>query len=64
MEEDAFWAWAAIEVLRLTGVRCEELVELTHLSIRRYVQPTGDLVPLLQVAPSKSDRERVIPADP
>ena len=64
LEDDAFWAWAVIEVLRLTGARCEELVELTHLSIRRYVQPNGEVVPLVQVAPSKSDRERVIPADP
>ena len=28
------------------------------------MQPNGEVVPLVQVAPSKSDRERVIPADP
>ncbi|HET7415649.1 MAG TPA: site-specific integrase [Arthrobacter sp.] len=63
-EESAFWAWAIIEVLRLTGVRIEELLELTHTAIRRYVPPGGEVTPLLQVAPSKTDRERVIPVSP
>jgi hypothetical protein len=40
------------------------MLELTHLSIRRYVAPTGELTPLLQIAPSKADRERVLPALP
>jgi hypothetical protein len=63
-EEDfAFWAWAAIEVLRLSGLRIEEAMELTHLSIRRYTQPTGEIIPLLQVAPSKLNAERVLPID-
>jgi integrase len=61
---DAFWTWAIIEVLRLTGIRLEELLELTHLSIRHYRLPGGELVVLLQVAPSKTDRERVIPVCP
>ena len=55
---------AVIEVLRRTGVRIEELLELTHLSLRQYQAPTGEMVPLLQISPSKTDRERVIPADP
>jgi hypothetical protein len=38
-ETEAFWAWAAIEVMRLSGLRIEEVMELTHLSIRRYTQP-------------------------
>ncbi|MFF2317961.1 tyrosine-type recombinase/integrase [Arthrobacter sp. NPDC058097] len=63
-EERAFWAWAVIEVLRLTGLRIEELVELTHTSIRRYTPEKGEVTVLLQVAPSKSDRERLIPASP
>jgi hypothetical protein len=63
-EADAFWAWAIIEVLRLTGIRLEELLELTHLSIRHYRPPGGELVVLLQIAPSKTDRERVIPVCP
>jgi integrase len=63
-EDTAFWTWAVIEVLRRTGVRIEELLELTHLSLRQYQAPTGEIVPLLQVSPSKTDTERVIPADP
>ncbi|MDP8929535.1 MAG: hypothetical protein M3O70_13430, partial [Actinomycetota bacterium] len=63
-EDDAFWTWAVIEVLRLTGIRIEELFELTHLSIRRYRQADGQLVLLLQIAPSKIDQERVIPISP
>ncbi|WP_328978441.1 hypothetical protein [Streptomyces canus] len=61
---NAFWAWASIEILRRTGARIEELLELTHLSLRQYQAPTGETVPLLQISPSKTDRERVIPADP
>ncbi len=63
-EEDAFWTWAIVEILRLTGLRIEELMELTHLSIRHYRTADGQLVVLLQVAPSKSDRERVLPVCP
>jgi hypothetical protein len=43
------------------GLRREELVELTHLSVRQYQRPNGEVVALLVVSPSKSDRERVIP---
>jgi integrase len=63
-EDSAFWTWAVIEVLRRSGVRIEELLELTHLSLRQYQAPTGEMIPLLQVSPSKTDTERVIPADP
>jgi hypothetical protein len=51
-EDQAFWVWAAIEVLRRTGARIEELLELTHLSLRQYHAPTGEMVPLLQIIPS------------
>lgn len=64
LEAAAFWTWAAIEVLRRTGARIEELLEVTHVSIRQYQTPSGEVVPLLQISPSKTDRERVIPADP
>jgi Site-specific recombinase XerD len=57
----AFWRWAAVEVLRHTGMRIEELVELTHLSVRQYQRPNGEVIALLVIAPSKTDRERVIP---
>ena len=60
-EDAAFWQWAAVETLRHTGLRCEELLELSQLSIRQYARPNGEVVALLVVAPSKSDRERVIP---
>ncbi|MEV5752309.1 site-specific integrase, partial [Actinoallomurus sp. NPDC052308] len=60
-ENLAFWQWAVIETLRLAGLRAEELTELTHLSIRQYQRPGGEVVALLVISPSKSDRERVIP---
>jgi integrase len=60
-EELAFWEWAAVEVLRHIGIRLEELLELTHLSIRQYQRPNGETIALLVIAPSKTDRERVIP---
>jgi len=64
-EEEAFWAFAVIEVLRLTGIRCEELLELTHHGITEYRLPTtGELVPLLQIAPSKTDTERLLLVSP
>ena len=36
-------------------------LELTHLSIRQYQRPNGEVIALLVIAPSKTDRERVIP---
>jgi hypothetical protein len=50
-----------VEVLRHTGIRIEEALELTHLNIRQYQRPNGEIIALLVIAPSKSDRERVIP---
>ena len=66
LEEDhAFWAWAAVEVLRLTGCRAEELAEITHHSLVQYRLPTtGEVVPLLQIAPSKTDEERLLLVSP
>ncbi|MGO9218687.1 MAG: tyrosine-type recombinase/integrase [Streptosporangiaceae bacterium] len=66
LEEDhAFWAWAIIEVLRHTGIRAEELLELSHHSLIQYRLPgTGELVPLLQIAPSKTDTERLLVVNP
>jgi integrase len=64
-ERRAFWAWAAVEVLRLTGIRVEELTELSHHSLIQYRLPaTRELVPLLQIAPSKSDAERLLVISP
>jgi integrase len=64
-EDDAFWAWAIIETLRHTGVRLEELLEITHLALVSYRLPdTDELVPLLQVLPSKTDQERLLLISP
>ena len=66
LEEDhAFWAWGIVEVLRTTGVRIEELLEISHHSLVQYRLPTtGELVPLLQIAPSKTDTERLLVISP
>ena len=64
-EDNAFWAWTAVEVLRMTGIRIEELTELSHHSLVQYRLPvTGEVVPLLSVAPSKTDEERLLVVAP
>jgi integrase len=64
-EERAFWGWAIIEVLRATGIRIEELTELSHHSFVAYMLPsTGETVPMLQVVPSKTDTERLLLVSP
>ncbi|WP_406191781.1 site-specific integrase [Streptomyces sp. NBC_01017] len=64
-EHRGFWTWAAVEVLRATGLRIEELKELSHHSFVQYVLPsTGELIPLLHIAPSKTDTERLLVISP
>lgn len=64
-EHRGFWTWAVVEVLRHTGIRIEELLELSHHSLIQYQLPaTGDLVPLLQITPSKTDSERLLVISP
>jgi integrase len=64
-EDRAFWTWAAIETLRHTGIRIEELCELSHHSLVHYTPPTStELIPLLQIAPSKTDTERLLVISP
>jgi integrase len=64
-EEAAFWSWATVEILRSTGVRIEEMLELTHHSFVAYALPTtGEIVPMLQIAPSKTDAERLLLVSP
>ena len=64
-EHRAFWAWAAVEVLFRSGIRIEELTELTHHSLVQYRLPaTGELIPLLHIAPSKTDTERLLVISP
>jgi len=51
--------------LRHTGIRIEEMLELTHHSFIAYTLPTtGEVVPMLQVAPSKTDAERLLLVSP
>lgn len=65
IEADGFWGWAVTETLSETGVRIEELVETTQLSLRHYVAPTTNtIIPLLHIVPSKTDAERLIPMSP
>jgi hypothetical protein len=40
-EGDAFWAWPFVEVLRHTGIRFEELRELSQHSIGQYRLPSA-----------------------
>ena len=64
-EDEAFWARAIIETLRLSGVRLEELLEITHLALVSYKLPdSSEIVPLLQIVPSKSNEERLLLVDP
>jgi integrase len=64
-EHRGFWSWAVAEVLRHTGVRVEELTELSHHSLVQYSVPsTGELIPLLHIAPSKTDQERLLVVSP
>ena len=64
-EHRGFWAWSTVEVLRFTGIRIEELTELSHHSLIQYRLPgTGELIPLLQVTPSKTDEERLLVISP
>lgn len=64
-EDKAFWASAIIDTLRHTGVRVEELLEITHLALVSHRLPdTSEIVPLLQIVPSKSDQERLLLVPP
>ena len=64
-EDNAFWSWAIIETLRHTGVRAEELTEITQLALISYRLPrTGELVPMLQIVPSKLAEERLLLVSP
>lgn len=65
VEADGFWGWAVASVLSETGIRIEELLELTQLSLRHFVAPaTNTIVPLLHIVPSKTDAERLVPMSP
>ena len=64
-EHQAFWTWAAVHILRDTGIRIEELTELSHHSLIQYRLPaSGEVIPLLHIAPSKTDTERLLVIGP
>jgi len=64
-DDQAFWAWACVEVFRHTGVRIEEMLEITHRSFVSYTLPaTGEVIPMLQITPSKTDKERLLVISP
>lgn len=65
LETNCFWSWALINTLNETGVRIEELVEITTHAFSIYRLPeTGEALPLLQIIPSKTDRERILLISP
>ncbi|MEU3922062.1 hypothetical protein [Streptomyces sp. NPDC029004] len=46
-------------------MRLEELLEITHLALVSYQLPdTGEIVPLLQIVPSKGNEERLLLVGP
>lgn len=64
-EHVAFWTWTLIETLRHSGLRIEEVLELTHLAIQPYtIKATGETIPLVHIPPSKNDEERMLVASP
>jgi len=63
-EDRAFWAWASAHVLHETGIRIEELLELTATALFTFQPVNGERLLLLQIVPSKSDRERVLLVSP
>ncbi|MFJ4979162.1 tyrosine-type recombinase/integrase [Streptomyces coeruleorubidus] len=64
-EKLAFYGWATVEIFRHTGMCIEELKELGQHSIISYKLPTtGEVIPLLQIAPSKTDQERLLLVSP
>ena len=51
--------------MRHTGIRIEEMLELAHHSFVAYTLPTtGEVVPMLQITPSKTDAERLLLVSP
>jgi hypothetical protein len=46
-EHRAFWAWSAVEFLRHTGARIEEMLEISHHAMIQYrLHTTGEIVPV------------------
>lgn len=64
IEELAFWTWAIVNTFYYTGIRLEELSEITATALFTYKLPDGGVIPLLQIAPSKTDQERILMVPP
>lgn len=63
--DKAFWGWACVEVFRHTGVRIEEMLEITRRSFVSYtLTTTGEVITMLQITPSKTDKERLLVTSP
>jgi site-specific recombinase XerD len=60
-ERDTFWDWALLELLLTSGLRVEEVSELTALDVLKRRLPDGRIYYMLHIKPSKYDRARVIP---
>lgn len=60
-ERDRFWDWALLELLLTSGLRVEEVCELTTLDVLKRHLPDGRVYYMLHIKPSKYDRARVIP---
>ena len=59
-EDRAFWAWATVEVLRSTGIRAEELVQLSHHSFVQYRLPgTGEDAQRARVGPGHGQQGKL-----
>ena len=64
-EDEAFWSWAIVETLQHTGTRVEELSEITQLALVSYRVPkSAEIVPMLQIVPSKTNEERLLLVSP
>jgi integrase len=59
-ERDRFLDWALLELLLTSGLRAEEVGELTLDVLKRQLAD-GQIYYLLHIKPSKYDRARVIP---
>ena len=56
-EDFAFWTWAIVNTFYYTGIRLEELSEITATALFTYRLPDGGgIIPLLQIVPSKTDQ--------
>jgi hypothetical protein len=64
-EEDAFWAWATVEVLRTTWIRIENSASCrTTAWLSTDCPAPARFVSLLQIVPLQTDTERLLLVSP